>query len=64
MDYVFKKNCSFHEWYQFYKLEIIDMFHSLLNWLIENDFQIECTKKTFYKKFVRFVYKNSTPYIY
>lgn len=61
---VYNKNCSFREWYDNYKIDIIHMFHILLNWLDGEELSVYGTREYFYTNFVQFVYKNSVPYIY
>ena len=62
-NYVYTQNCSFIEWYDTHKKDIISMFHMILEWIDDGDFYVYNSRKGFYKKFVYFVYKNSVPYI-
>lgn len=63
-NYIFQKNCSFREWYNHYKDDIIKLFYFVLDWIEEEDLGVYETRKGFYRNFVYFVYKNSVPYIY
>ena len=60
---VYTKNCTFREWYNEYKREIITLFHQIIQWIIHNKYTIPISRKEFYRNFVYFVYKNSIPYI-
>ena len=61
---IYKKNCTFREWYEYYKTDIICMFHIILDWVENEELLIYGTHENFYRNFVQFVYKNSTPFIY
>ena len=63
MNYIFKKNCTFREWYEQYKSDIIKLFHNILDWCDDEELIIYGTRKEFYRSFVYFVYKNSIPFI-
>lgn len=63
MNYIFKKNCTFREWYEHYKSDIIKLFHTILDWCDDEELIIYGTRKEFYRSFVYFVYKNSIPFI-
>ena len=60
---IYKKNCTFSEWYEHYKDDIIKMFHIILRWVDDEELVIYGTHEIFYKSFVHFVYKNSIPFI-
>ncbi len=61
---IYNKNSSFREWYDYYKTDIVHMFHILLKWLNDEELTVYGTREQFYRNFVHFVYKNSVSYIY
>jgi len=63
MNIILEKNCSFREWYQHYKPDIISLFHIIIEWIEQEDLLVYGTRQQFYNIFVHFVYKNSIPFI-
>ena len=63
MNVILNKNCSFREWYDHYKLDIIQLFHIVIEWIEQEELYVYYSKPEFYNSFVHFVYKNSIPFI-
>ncbi len=63
MDIVYEQNCTFREWYEHYKSNIVELFYTILDWIEEEDLYVYYSRQDFYRNFVYFVYKNSVPFI-
>ena len=63
MNIIYEQNCSFREWYDTYKSEIITLYYEVYNWIENEDFYVYVSREEFYTNFVHFLYKNSIPHI-